>query len=50
VLDRGRIVEIGTHRALLERGGIYDKLYSIQFAKDFAGSSADKILNSRGNP
>jgi subfamily B ATP-binding cassette protein MsbA len=32
VLDRGRIAETGTHRDLLERGGIYDKLYRIQFA------------------
>jgi subfamily B ATP-binding cassette protein MsbA len=32
VLDRGRIVETGTHRELLERGGIYDNLYRIQFA------------------
>jgi subfamily B ATP-binding cassette protein MsbA len=30
-LDRGRIVEIGTHGELLARGGIYAKLYSIQF-------------------
>jgi subfamily B ATP-binding cassette protein MsbA len=34
VLDRGRIAETGTHRELLERGGIYDKLYRIQFAPD----------------
>ena len=34
VLDRGRIVETGTHRELLARGGIYDKLYRIQFAPD----------------
>ncbi|MGH8640504.1 MAG: ATP-binding cassette domain-containing protein, partial [Burkholderiales bacterium] len=32
VLDHGRIAETGTHRELLERGGIYDKLYRIQFA------------------
>jgi subfamily B ATP-binding cassette protein MsbA len=32
VLDSGRIVETGTHRELLERGGLYDKLYRIQFA------------------
>jgi ABC-type multidrug transport system fused ATPase/permease subunit len=31
VLEQGRIAEIGTHRALLERGGIYAKLYRIQF-------------------
>jgi subfamily B ATP-binding cassette protein MsbA len=33
VLDRGRIAETGTHRELLARGGIYDKLYRIQFAE-----------------
>jgi len=45
VLDRGRIVETGNHRELLERGGLYAKLYGIQFAEDFVGSGADKILN-----
>jgi subfamily B ATP-binding cassette protein MsbA len=34
VLDRGRIAETGTHRELLEHGGIYDKLYRIQFAPE----------------
>ncbi|MBI3044401.1 MAG: lipid A export permease/ATP-binding protein MsbA [Betaproteobacteria bacterium] len=34
VLDRGRIAETGTHRELLARGGIYDKLYRIQFAPE----------------
>jgi subfamily B ATP-binding cassette protein MsbA len=32
VMDQGRIVEIGSHRELLARGGIYAKLYRIQFA------------------
>jgi subfamily B ATP-binding cassette protein MsbA len=32
VLDDGRITETGTHRDLLERGGIYYKLYRNQFA------------------
>lgn len=32
VLDKGRIVEIGTHKALLARGGFYAKLYQIQFS------------------
>jgi len=33
-LDRGRIAETGTHRELLARGGIYDKLYRIQFTQN----------------
>ncbi len=31
VLDHGRIVEEGTHAALLERGGLYARLYQQQF-------------------
>jgi ATP-binding cassette, subfamily B, bacterial len=31
VLDRGRIVERGTHDELLERGGLYARLYEQQF-------------------
>ncbi|HET6491880.1 MAG TPA: lipid A export permease/ATP-binding protein MsbA [Burkholderiales bacterium] len=34
VLDHGRIVELGTHRELLDRGGLYAKLYRIQFADE----------------
>lgn len=30
VLDRGKIVEIGTHDELLALGGIYDKMYQMQ--------------------
>jgi len=32
VVDRGRIVERGAHAELLERGGLYEKLYRQQFA------------------
>jgi len=31
VLDRGRIVERGTHAGLLEQGGVYARLYETQF-------------------
>ena len=31
VLDNGRIVELGTHDALMERNGLYARLYSMQF-------------------
>jgi ABC-type multidrug transport system fused ATPase/permease subunit len=30
VLDRGRIVEEGSHAELLARGGLYSKLYELQ--------------------
>ena len=31
VFDAGRIAEVGTHRELLELGGLYDNLYEMQF-------------------
>ena len=34
VLDWGRIVEEGTHSELLERGGLYARLYQRQFRDD----------------
>ena len=32
VLEHGRIVEMGTHEELIERGGLYSSLYRLQFS------------------
>lgn len=34
VFDRGRLVESGTHAALIEQQGLYSRLYTTQFAND----------------
>ncbi len=39
VLDRGRIVERGTHGQLLAQGGVYAHLYETQFSRGMAEST-----------
>lgn len=34
VMERGKVVETGTHNELLEKGGIYKRLYELQFSEE----------------
>ncbi len=34
VVDKGEIVESGTHQTLLQQGGLYEKLYREQFVSE----------------
>ncbi len=42
-LEAGRIVERGTHADLLERGGLYRRLYELQFADLPGGGDAAEV-------
>lgn len=34
VMERGKVIETGNHNELLEKGGVYRKLYELQFAEE----------------
>ena len=51
VLHKGRITEQGTHQQLLQRRGIYYKLYQLQYKEQLApeGLSGKKIRGRRAH-
>jgi ATP-binding cassette, subfamily B, bacterial len=58
VMDRGKLVERGTHRELLERGGLYATLYDQQFrgglveaeCEDGVVLSTGEVVTTGSNP
>jgi ATP-binding cassette, subfamily B, multidrug efflux pump len=49
VLHRGRIREVGTHRELLEKRGIYHKLYQLQYKDQEALASGSAAQPANGS-
>jgi len=43
VLDRGKVMETGTHQELLERGSLYSCLYRLQFSQDHEDKSLSAV-------
>ena len=46
-VERGRVAEIGAHRELLGKGGIYSRLYKLQYLSESAGGGSAAIMGQR---
>jgi subfamily B ATP-binding cassette protein MsbA len=47
VMDRGRVVDSGTHEELMSRGGIYRDLYELQFSDDVVTEDEGRVVSSQ---
>ena len=47
VIDQGRVAETGTHGELLAQGGVYARLYALQFAEEGRGAADVERIGSR---
>lgn len=45
VLDQGRVIERGTHRELMEKGGVYSAFYRMQFKEEKGLEIAAKVAS-----
>uniref|UniRef100_A0A7C5AMN6 Lipid A export permease/ATP-binding protein MsbA n=1 Tax=Desulfobacca acetoxidans TaxID=60893 RepID=A0A7C5AMN6_9BACT len=48
VMNQGRIVEMGTHAELLQKGGLYTRLYEMQFAREEEAPLAAPVAQGVG--
>ncbi|HEX8089663.1 MAG TPA: ATP-binding cassette domain-containing protein, partial [Blastocatellia bacterium] len=47
VMDRGRVVDAGTHDELISRGGIYRDLYELQFSDELVTEDEGRVVSSQ---
>jgi ABC-type transport system involved in cytochrome bd biosynthesis fused ATPase/permease subunit len=47
VLEKGRVVDAGTHDELMARGGTYRELYELQFSDELKEQSESIGLKAR---
>jgi subfamily B ATP-binding cassette protein MsbA len=47
VLDRGRVVDAGTHNELMSRGGIYRDLYELQFTDELVTEDEGRVVSKQ---